>query len=71
MCSATRSTPPLTDAVVQITGKTDHPMAIIGHVLRGIKGSNHPEFEQAFIDEVIAGDDANLMATCGRYVTIE
>ena len=71
MCSATRSTPPLTDAVVQITGKTDHPLAIIGYVLRGIKGSNHPEFEKAFIDEAIASNNANFMATCRRYVTID
>ena len=62
---------PLTDAVVELTGKDGNAFLILGLVCRGIRRSNHPDLEEAFMNEAMSGDYDNLLQTCMRYVTIE
>lgn len=62
---------PLTDAVVELTGKDGNAFLILGLVCRGIRRSNHPELEQDFMNEAMSGDFDHLLQTCTRYVTVE
>jgi len=62
---------PLTDAVVELTGKDGNAFLILGLVCRGIRHSNHPELEQIFMNEAMSGDYDHLLQTCMRYVTVE
>lgn len=68
--AATHDTP-LTDAVVELTGKDGNAFLILGLVCRGIRGSNRPELEQDFMNEAMSGDYDHLLQTCMRYVTVE
>jgi hypothetical protein len=67
----TNSDEPLCDAVVELTGKDGNGFLILGLVCRGIRSSNHPELEQAFMNEAMEGDYDHLLQTCMRYVTVE
>jgi len=62
--------PPITDAVVQLTGEDGNAFAILGRVKRAIMRSNHPELAEAFIKEATAGDYDHLLCTCMLYVTV-
>lgn len=62
---------PLTDAVVELTGKDGNAFLILGLVCRGIRRSNHPDLEEAFMNEAMSGDYDNLLQTCMRYVTVK
>lgn len=62
---------PLTDAVVALTGKDGNAFLILGLVCGGIRRSNRPELEDAFMNEAMAGDFDHLLQTCMRYVTVE
>ena len=63
---------PLTDAVVQLSGKEGNTLLILGLVLIAIEASNHPELADDFMRDAIEGDDDDhLLQTCIRYVTVE
>lgn len=62
---------PYTDAVVKLTGKDGNAFLILGLVCGGIRRSNRPELEDAFMNEAMAGDFDHLLQTCTRYVTVE
>lgn len=62
---------PLTDAVVELIGKDGNAFLIIGLVCRGIRSSNRPELEEAFMADAMSGDYDHLLQTCMRYVTVE
>ena len=62
---------PLTDAVVKLTGKDGNAFFILGLVRHGIRNSNHPELEDAFMREATQGDYDHLLQTCMRYVSVE
>ena len=64
-------TPPLTDAVVQLTNEDGNAFAILGRVRRAILRSNHPELAEQFVVEATSGEYYHLLATCLRYVTVE
>ncbi len=63
--------PPLTDALVQLTGEDGNAFAILGRVRRAILRSNHPELAEQFVVEATSGDYGNLLVTCMRYVTVD
>ena len=67
----TKRDEPLSDAVVTLTGKDGNAFLILGLVCRGIRSSNHPELEDAFMNDAMAGDYDHLLQTCMRYVTVE
>lgn len=62
---------PLTDAVVQLTGKDGNVFLILGLVQRAILRSNRPELADAFFEEATSGDYDHVLVTCMRYVTVE
>lgn len=62
---------PLTDAVVELSGKDGNAFLIIGLVRRGITRSNRPELVDEFLTEAMSGDYNHLLQTCTRYVTVE
>lgn len=67
----TKCDEPLCDAVVTLTGKDGNAFLILGLVCRGIRSSNHPELEDAFMNDAMCGDYDHLLQTCMRYVTVE
>lgn len=62
---------PYTDAVVELAYQNGNAFLILGLVRRGIRSSNHPELEEAFMREATGGDYDHLLQTCMRYVCIE
>lgn len=62
---------PYTDAVVELSGMDGNAFSIIGRVRLGIRSSNHPELEKAFMHEATAGDYDHLLQACMRYVSVE
>lgn len=62
---------PLTDAVVELTGKDGNAFLILGLVRREITRSNRPELADPFMLEAMEGDYDHLLQTCMRYVTVE
>ena len=62
---------PYTNAVVKLIGEDGNAFTIIGLVRRGIRNSNHPELEKAFMGEATQGDYGHLLQTCMRYVSVE
>lgn len=62
---------PITNAVVQLTGKDGNAFLILGLVKRAILASDKPELADEFIHEAVAGDYDHLLQTCIRYVTVE
>jgi hypothetical protein len=64
-------TGPLTDAVVQLTGKDGNAFLILGRVRRAILDSNHPELAEEFMLEAMKGDYDHLLQTCMNYVSVE
>lgn len=71
MTHTTDNTPPLTDAVVILTGTDGNAFAILGKVRRAILKSNHPELADQFVTDATSGDYDQLLVTCFRYVTVE
>ena len=71
MTTTNESSAPLTDAVVQLTGEDGNAFAILARVRRAIRGSNHPELAEQFLQEATSGDYNNVLMTCMRYVTVE
>ena len=70
--SNTTSAPaPLTNGIVQLTGKDGNAFLILGLVKRAILASDKPELAEEFIHEAVAGDYDHLLLTCIRYVTVE
>lgn len=61
---------PLTDAVVELTGKDGNAFFILGQVRRGILNSNHPELAEEFVREATAIDYEHLLSVCMRYVDV-
>ncbi len=62
---------PLTDAVVELTGKDGNAFFILGQVRRGILHSNHPELAEEFMREATASDYEHLLSVCMRYVDVQ
>lgn len=69
--TTTTDNEPLTDAVVELTGKDGNAFLILGLVRRGIARSNRPELADDFMNEAMSGDYDHLLQTCMRYVTVE
>ncbi len=65
-----KSDSPLTDAVVELTGKDGNAFFILGQVRRGILHSNRPELAEEFMCEATASDYEHLLSVCMRYVDI-
>ena len=65
-----KSDSPLTDAVVELTGKDGNAFFILGQVRRAILNSNHPELAENFICEATARDYEHLLSVCMRYVDV-
>lgn len=61
---------PLTDAVVELTGKDGNAFFILGQVRRGILNSSHPELAEEFMREATASDYEHLLSVCMRYVDV-
>lgn len=61
---------PLTDAVVELTGKDGNAFFILGQVRRGILNSNRPELAEKFMREATASDYEHLLSVCMRYVDV-
>ena len=61
---------PLTDAVVELTGKDGNAFFILGQVRRGILNSNRPELAEEFMREATASDYEHLLSFCMRYVDV-
>ena len=62
---------PLTDAVVELSGRDGNAFLILGLVRRAILQSDKPELSAQFIEEATAHDYDHLLMTCAKYVTIE
>jgi hypothetical protein len=65
-----KSDSPLTDAVVELTGKDGNAFLILGLVRRAILNSNHPELAENFMREATASDYEHLLNVCMRYVDV-
>ncbi len=66
-----KSDSPLTDAVVELTGKDGNAFLILGLVRRAILNSNRPELVEEFMREATASDYEHLLSVCMRYVDIQ
>jgi hypothetical protein len=62
---------PLTNAIVELSGKDGNAFLILGLVRRAILQSDRPELAAQFIEEATAHDYDHLLMTCAKYVTIE
>lgn len=71
MNTANEPSSPLTDVVVELTGKDANAFAILGRIRRAILSSNHPELVDSFMQDATAGDYDHLLVTCCVYVTVE
>ncbi|MBS0588322.1 MAG: hypothetical protein E6Q59_08075 [Nitrosomonas sp.] len=65
-----KSDSPLTDAVVELTGKDGNAFLILGLVRRAILKSNRPELAENFMREATASDYEHLLSVCMRYVDV-
>lgn len=65
-----KSNSPLTDAVVELTGKDGNAFFILGQVRRAILNSNRPELAENFMREATASDCEHLLSVCMRYVDV-
>ncbi len=61
---------PLTSGVVQLSGQDGNAFTILARVCVAIEHSNHPELQDAFLDEATSGDYDHLLRTCMRYVEV-
>jgi len=65
-----KTSQPLTDAVVELTGKDGNAFLILGLVRRSILNSNRPELAENFMREATASDYDHLLSVCMRYVDV-
>ncbi len=65
-----KSDSPLTDAVVELTGKDGNAFLILGLVRRAILNSNHPELAENFMREATAVNYEHLLSVCMHYVDV-
>jgi hypothetical protein len=61
---------PLTNGVVQLSGQDGNAFGILARVCLAIGKSNHPELQDAFMDEATSGDYDHLLRTCMLYVEV-